>query len=63
MLRHVFHLVVFGVLYGFSRPCTWIAGPLGTDGRVVGDDPAVRIPIAVGPAGQSWFCSFRGSGR
>jgi len=33
----VFLLFALGVLYDFSRPCTWIAGPLGTDGRVVGD--------------------------
>jgi hypothetical protein len=48
------------VLYDFSRPCTWIAGP---SGRPAAPSATDRISIAVSPAGQSWFCSFRGCGR
>src|SRR5580700_2401575 len=41
----VFHLVVLGVLGGFSRGCTWIAGPLG---RTAGSSLTIgRISIAV----------------
>lgn len=45
------------VLYGFSRPCTWIAGISGR--TAVSSATTEGISIAVGPAGSSWFCSFQ----